>query len=107
MKWWPRRSTPQPLREWKDLVRLCIAAISEAGWSMYGQAKIDNRDLVWSGPYELMDIDIRYGQMVPVEGMPGVYYWTNAADGMIVLALGPRRTIRATLWPERNTTPGT
>ena len=104
MKWWPRPSTPSP--EWKDLVHACVAAIFEAG-SMCGQTKIGNRYLVWSGPYELLSIEISGGHLVPVEKMPGVYYWAHAPDGEIGLALGPQGKIRATLWPERNTTPGT
>ena len=95
-RWWRR---PAPAVPSNALIERCVAAIAEAGSPWYGQVMIEGRWLVWSGPYALLNLELRSGHYLPVTGLPGVYYWAFAKEGVIGLALGPQSEIRATLWP--------
>lgn len=81
------------------LLQRCVRAISETGYPMFGQVKIDDHWLVWSGPHgDLFDLELKYGHYVPLEGIPGLYVWIHSKD-IIGFALGSGGVIRATLWP--------
>ena len=95
-RWWRRRRTSIPANA---LIKDCVAAISKAGFPWYGQVMVEDRWLVWSGPHQLFTLELEGGHYISVDGMPGVYYWAFAKEGVIGLALGPQSAIRATLWP--------
>ena len=110
-RWWRKlrsiglaEQTPRPIKLAEIdrlLVERCVAAITDAGSPWYGQVLVDGRWLIWSGPYDLLGIELEAGLYTPIDGLPEVYYSAPDVEGMMGLALGPQSRIRATLWPAR------